>query len=67
VIGVRYSSEEWLRVILHEDEVSHQSIRTWKKSPDPEFKKKKRRIERLTRKKHNPRRSSRWTRSGPSS
>jgi transposase len=47
-------SEEWLRVILHEDEVSHQSIRTWKKSPDPEFEKKKRRIERLTRKKHNP-------------
>ncbi len=22
-------SEEWLRLILHEDEVSHQSIRTW--------------------------------------
>jgi hypothetical protein len=23
-------SEEWLRVLLHEDEVSLQSIRTWK-------------------------------------
>jgi transposase len=47
-------SEEWLRVLLHEDEVSHQSIRTWKTSPDPEFAKKKRRIERLTDLTHNP-------------
>lgn len=47
-------SEEWLRVILQEAEVSHQSIRTWKESKDPAFEAKKRRIERLTRKKHNP-------------
>jgi transposase len=47
-------SEEWLRVILHEDDVSHQSIRTWKTSPDPLFEEKKRTIDRLTRKRHNP-------------
>ncbi|EQD74553.1 transposase, partial [mine drainage metagenome] len=47
-------SEEWLRVILHEDEVSHQSIRTWKTSPDPLVEEKKRRIDRLTRARHNP-------------
>ena len=47
-------SEEWLRVILHEDEVSHSSIRTWKTSPDPRFEEKKRKIDRLTRTRHNP-------------
>lgn len=47
-------SEEWLRVILHEADVSHQSIRTWKESKDPEFAAKKRRIEWLTRQTHNP-------------
>ncbi len=47
-------SKEWLRVILDESEISFQSIRTWKESKDPEFEKKKRRIDRLTRKKHNP-------------
>ncbi len=47
-------SEEWLRGILHEEEVSHQSIRTWKTSPDPLFKEKKRKIDQLTRKRHNP-------------
>jgi transposase len=47
-------SEEWLRVILHEAEVSHQSIRTWKQSTDPEFEKKKQRIEWLTDQSHNP-------------
>ncbi|HEV2316926.1 MAG TPA: IS630 family transposase [Thermoplasmata archaeon] len=47
-------SEEWLRVILHESEVSHQSIRTWKESEDPEFAKKKRRIEWLVGQPHNP-------------
>ena len=47
-------SEEWLRVILHENEVSHQSIRTWKTSPDPLFEAKKRKIDPLTRKRHNP-------------
>ena len=47
-------SEEWLRVILHESEVSHQSLRTWKESPDPEREGKKRYIEKLTRMPHNP-------------
>lgn len=47
-------SEEWLRVILHESEVSHQSLRTWKESSDPEREGKKRYIERLTRMPHNP-------------
>lgn len=47
-------SEEWLRVILHEADLSHQSIRTWKESTDPEFEKKKQRVDKLTRKRHNP-------------
>ena len=47
-------SEEWLRVILSEANVSHQSIRTWKESKDPKFEEKKRRIDWLTRKQHNP-------------
>jgi transposase len=45
---------EWLRVILHESDVSHQSLRTWKESPDPEREKKRRYIEKLTRMPHNP-------------
>lgn len=44
-------SREWLRIILDESDISFQSIKTWK---DPEFQKKKRRIERLTRMKSNP-------------
>jgi len=47
-------SEEWLRVILLESEVSHQSLRTWKESPDPERVAKKAYIEKLTRMPHNP-------------
>ena len=47
-------SMEWLRVILDEAAVSFQSIKTWKETKDPEFEEKKHRIERLTRKKHNP-------------
>jgi len=47
-------SIEWLRVVLDEADVSHQSIKTWKESKDPKFEEKKRRIDRLTRKKHNP-------------
>jgi hypothetical protein len=47
-------SKEWLRVILDESEISFQSVRTWKESKDPEFEEKKQRIDRLTRKKHNP-------------
>ena len=47
-------SIEWLRVILHEATITHQSIKTWKESKDPEFEKKKRRINRLLAIKHNP-------------
>ncbi len=47
-------SEEWLRVILLEADISHQSLRTWKKSPDPEREVKKQYIEKLTRQPHNP-------------
>ena len=47
-------SEEWLRVILLESEVSHQSLRTWKESHDPEREVKKAYIEKLTRMPHNP-------------
>ena len=47
-------SREWLRIILDESEISFQSIKTWKESKDPEFQRKKRRIERLTRRKSNP-------------
>ena len=47
-------SLEWLRVILDEADVSHQSIKTWKESKDPKFEEKKRRIDRLTHKQHNP-------------
>lgn len=47
-------SEEWLRVILLEADLSHQSLRTWKKSSDPEREVKKEYIEKLTRQPHNP-------------
>jgi hypothetical protein len=47
-------SEERLSVILQEDDVSHQSIHTWKVSPDPLFEEKKRKIDRLARLRHNP-------------
>ncbi len=45
---------EWLRVILDEASVSHQSIKTWKESKDPEFEEKRKRIEELTTQQHNP-------------
>ena len=47
-------SIQWLRVVVDEADVSHQSIKTWKESKDPKLEEKKRRIDRLTRKKHNP-------------
>jgi transposase len=47
-------SQEWLRVILHEATITRQSIKTWKESKDPEFEKKKRRIDRLLAIKRNP-------------
>ncbi|MBM4248279.1 MAG: IS630 family transposase [Euryarchaeota archaeon] len=45
---------EWLRVILDEAAVSHQSIKTWKDSKDPQFEEKRKRIEELTRQQSNP-------------
>jgi len=47
-------SLEWLRVICDEADITHQSIRTWKESHDPKFEEKRRRIDRLTVKRHNP-------------
>ena len=47
-------SLEWLRVICDEADITHQSIRTWKESNDPKFEEKRRRIDRLTAKRHNP-------------
>ena len=47
-------SEEWLRVILLEADISHQSLRTWKKGTDPEREVKKEYSEILTRQPHNP-------------
>jgi hypothetical protein len=51
---VEYISVEWLRVILDEADASQQSIKTWKESKDPDFQRKKKRIDSLTRKRHNP-------------
>jgi transposase len=47
-------SLEWLRVICDEADITHQSVRTWKKSTDPKFEERRRRIDRLTAKRHNP-------------
>ncbi len=47
-------SLEWLRIVLDEADMSHQSIKTWKESHDPKFEEKRRRIDRLTHQKHNP-------------
>jgi transposase len=47
-------SLEWLRIVLDEADMSHQSIKTWKQSSDPQFEEKRKRIDRLTHKKHNP-------------
>jgi transposase len=47
-------SLEWLRVICDEADITHQSIRTWKESTDPKFEERRRRIDRLTAKRHNP-------------
>lgn len=38
-------SLEWYRVICDEEDVTHQSIRTWKESKDPRLEEKRRRIE----------------------
>lgn len=47
-------SIEWLRVILHDAALSYQEAKTWKTSNDPLFEQKKKCIEGLLRKKHNP-------------
>ncbi len=47
-------SLEWLRIVLDEADMSHQSIKTWKASKDPKFEAKRKRIDRLTHTKHNP-------------
>ena len=43
-----------LQKILKDEELTYQAVKTWKESDDPDFDKKKKRIDRLTRKKHNP-------------
>lgn len=47
-------SPSWLAVILDEAALTYQQAKTWKESKDPRFAEKKRRVERLTRKRHNP-------------
>ena len=47
-------SEERLREILHAEAVSFQAVKTWKKSNDPEFDSKVRRLRTLTNREHNP-------------
>lgn len=47
-------SRERLRQILIDESVSFQAVKTWKQSNDPQFEQKKRRIERLTNREHNP-------------
>lgn len=41
-------------MILDEAALTYQQAKTWKESKDPRFQEKKRRVERLTRKRHNP-------------
>jgi transposase len=43
-----------LQKILKDEELTYQAVKTWKQSDDPDFEKKKGRIDSLTRKKHNP-------------
>ncbi|MGQ0797228.1 MAG: IS630 family transposase [Methanobacteriota archaeon] len=47
-------STSWLAVILDEAALTYQQAKTWKESKDPRFHGKRGRIERLTRKRHNP-------------
>ncbi len=47
-------SLSWLDVILHEADMARLETKTWKQSNDPEFEKKKRRVESLTRRRRNP-------------
>ena len=43
-----------LQKILKDEELIYHAVKTWKQSDDPDLEKKKRRIDRLTRRKHNP-------------
>ena len=43
-----------LQKTLKDEELTYQAVRTWKESDDPDFGRKKRRIDRLTRRRHNP-------------
>ncbi|MCI4341429.1 MAG: hypothetical protein L3K11_03540 [Thermoplasmata archaeon] len=47
-------SIECRRIVLDEADMSHQSIKTWKQSKDPQFEAKRKRIDRLTHQRHNP-------------
>lgn len=47
-------SLQWLSVIMDEEALSYQEAKTWKESKDPDFNKKKKKIDGLTRKRHNP-------------
>jgi transposase len=47
-------SEERLREVLHEEAVSFQAVKTWKRSNDPKFDQKVRRLRALTNREHNP-------------
>lgn len=47
-------STSWLAVLLHDAALSYQEAKTWKVSTDPRFEEKKKRIEGLLRRKHNP-------------
>ncbi len=47
-------STSWLAVVLDEAALSYQGAKTWKESRDPKFQEKKRRIDRLTKRQHNP-------------
>ena len=47
-------SLEWLRLVLDEADLGHQSSKAWKLSKDPKFEEKRKRIDRLTHQKHNP-------------
>jgi transposase len=51
---VDYISISNLRIIMNEEMLAYQVVKTWKESKDPDFMKKKKRVDRLTRKRHNP-------------
>jgi hypothetical protein len=48
------TSIEWLRIVLEEAEVRHQSVKDWKQSTAPKLEDNQKRIDRLAHKKENP-------------